>query len=814
MRTLLPDIRYALRTWTRTPGVTLVALLTLALGIGANTTIFSIIDATLLRPLDFPEPDRLMSIWKGRIDDPKSHGIISMPNYRDMAGRSSSWQALAIFDSAGRGYNLTDGVEPEQVSGVRVTASFFRVLGIEPMLGRAFLPEEETAGRDRVVVLSHGLWTRRFGADPAVVGRTIDIDASAYTVVGVMPPEFHFQFWSGRRELWVPAGWTEGDQDPSSNSFVAIGRLKPDVSPEQARAEMETVGRALVALYPNSRPDLTLRVVPISTYGTEDLRAAMQVLLGVVGFVLLIACANVANIMLARATARQREFAIRGALGASRSRIVTQLLTESVLLSAAGGLCGLLVSVWATGLLVPILPGNVMMLPLRSVDDFGVSWSILAFTLAVSLLSGVLFGLAPAWSAFRGNLTEPLNDQARGSTPGARARLRHALVASEIALTVVILAGAGVMILSLARLLDISPGLDPRNVLVMSISQPQSDLYYGPPDNPRFCQGLTEVVGGLAGVRSVSGIAHLPLSGGGAGRAIAIEGQPAPDPANLPSAAYTVACPDSLGALGIPLVSGRDFTARDATSAPHVALVNERFARRFWPNEDAVGRRFKIGGMASDNPWMTVVGVFRDVRHWGLHAETRPAFIRPFPQAGWPWLTVVVKTETAPLTFAEPVRKALLIVDPHQPAGSPQTMEQVIERSVSGRRFPMLLVTTFGALALLLAAVGIAGVVGYSVAQRTQEIGVRVALGAQSGDVMRLIMGHTMRWAAAGLVVGLAGAYAVLRVLVSQLHGVEAADPLVLGGVSVLLLIVAIAAAYVPARRVLGVDPVTALRCG
>jgi putative ABC transport system permease protein len=315
-------------------------------------------------------------------------------------------------------------------------------------------------------------------------------------------------------------------------------------------------------------------------------------------------------------------------------------------------------------------------------------------------------------------------------------------------------------------------------------------------------------------VRSVSGIAHLPLSGAGAGRAVSIEGQSAPDPARLPSASYTVACPDILGALGIPLVAGRDFTARDTASAPHVALVNERFAQRFWPNEDAIGRRFKIGGMANDNPWMTVVGVFRDVRHWGLHAEMTPAFMRPFPQAGWPWLTVVVKTETAPLTFAEPVRKALLIVDPHQPAGTPQTMEQVIERSVSGRRFPMLLVTAFGALALLLAAVGIAGVVGYSVAQRTQEIGVRVALGAQSGDVMRLIVGHTMRWAVAGLVVGLAGAYAVLRVIVSQLHGVEAADPLVLGGVSVLLLVVAIAASYLPARRALGVDPVTALRCG
>jgi putative ABC transport system permease protein len=535
-------------------------------------------------------------------------------------------------------------------------------------------------------------------------------------------------------------------------------------------------------------------------------------MLAVVGFVLLIACVNVANLTLARAAARHRELAIRRALGAGRGRIVRQMLTESVLLALVGGAGGLLLALWGTSLLPEILPRNLTLIPLRPLDRIGVDRTVLAFTVGLAGLTGILFGLAPAFASFRGDLNEPLKENARGSTQGGKNRLRYALVASEVALTLVVLAGAGLMITSVARLLGVDPGLDARNVLLMQMSLPQEDLYYGPPGNPRFCQALDEQVGAVPGVLSVSTIAHLPLGGGLAGRGLTIEGRPDPSPENQPSAAYSVACPNILRSLGIPLLGGREFTVADAVGAPAVALVNEGMARRFWPGEDAVGKRFKIGGVNSDNPWMTVVGVSRDVRHWGLDGEIRPSFLRPYSQAAWPNSTIVVKTAAEPLSLVGPVKKALGIIEPNQPVAGVRTMEAVVDASVSGRRFPMLLLSGFALLALGLAGVGIAGVVGYSVAQRTQEIGIRMALGAQGRDVLGLVVGHSLAWTAAGLAAGLAASFGLLRFLGTLLYGVRPIDPTVLSAVSLILVCVAVGASYLPARRASRVDPVAALR--
>ena len=809
MTGLTNDLRYAVRSWGRSPGFTAVAVVTLALGIGANTTMFSVVNATVLAPLPFPEPERLVSVWKGRTASPDSRNIVSLQDYRLWQESNDSLQALAVFDSAGRGYNLSGQGEPERISGVRVTASFFDVLGVAPLLGRTFLPEEEEPGRDGVVILSHGLWARSFGAEASVVGRTIRIDGEPRMVVGVMPAHFRFQFMSDERELWVPAGWTRGDRSGESNSFIAIGRLKPGVSLAAARSQLSAIGPAM-AQPGEPYAEWTVRVEGIE-FGTGDVRGTLAMLLGVVGFVLLIACANVANLMLARAATRQREMAVRTALGAGRARILRQLLTESVLLGALGGGVGLLLAAWGTSLLLPVLPAGLRFMPLRPIEGIEIDGTVLGFSVAVSVLSGILFGLAPAAATLRADLSQPLKEGARGATHG-RHRLRHSLITAEVALTMVTLAGAAAMIMSVSRLLGVDPGLDPRNVLVMSTSLPQEDPYYSPPENLQFCRQLAQEVGSLPGVVAASAVAHLPLGGGSAGRSYVVEGRSDPGRGNEPAASYSVACPDLLRALGIPLVAGREFGDRDTPGAPEVAIVSETMARREWPDQDAVGQRFKLGGVASDAPWLTVVGVFEDIRQFGLNNDPPPLFYRPYPQAGWPFMTVVVRTATAPATFATAVRESLARIESEQPVSGIRTMEEVLGMSLSARRFPMLLLSGFALLALVLAAVGIAGVVGYSVVQRTREIGLRMALGAAPEDVLRLLVGSSLGWTLGGVALGLLASVGLLRVLSTLLYDVVPYDPLVLGAAALLLTAVALAATYIPARRAMGVNPVVALR--
>ena len=813
MQSLVSDLRYAFRILLNSPSFTVIAVLTLALGIGANTAIFSVINAVLLKPLPFPDPDRLVLVWENNIHEPNRTNIVSAPNFLDWQKQNHVFESIAIFDSAGKGYNLSEGKEPERVSGVRVSAGFFDVLGIKPLLGRTFFPEEEILGKNYEVVLSYGLWQRRYGGDPGIIGKTIKVDGESYTAVGVMPREFRFQFWSNLRQLWVPVGYTEGDRGRGSHSFVSIARLKSGVTVAQARAEMDTIGRGLQQQYPRDNAGESATVAAMSDYQIRDLRPTLLALFAVVGFVLTIACVNVANLMLARSAARRKEFAIRNALGAGRFRIVRQLLTESVLLAMTGGIAGLFVASLGLRLLDLILPGRLMFIAFRPLDSIPMDGRVFGFSLLLSCLTGMLFGLVPALSAHRSDLNEPLKEGGgRGATQGGGRQLRNFLVTCEVALALVVLAGAGLMVESMARLLGVDPGFNPKNVLTLHMSLPQKNTYYGPPEHARFCQDLAVQVGTLPGVASVSGISHLPMQGN-AGRGFVIEGQADPGPEHQPGAGYSVACPGYFRTLDVPLLEGREFTDEDTVSAPGVIVINQTMARRYWPKEDPVGKRIKIGYFDSHEPWLTVVGVVGDVRHWGLDREVRPEFFRPYTQAAWPVMTIVVRTALAPASFTRPVKQALADIEPEQPVSDTSTLEEVVRDSVGSRRFPMLLLSAFAFLALGLAAVGITGVVSYAVTQRTHEIGIRLALGAQPRDVLRLIVGGSMAWALAGVVLGIAGAAGVTRFLSELLYGVRPTDPMVFCAVSLILTGVALLASYIPARRSMQVDPIVALRC-
>jgi putative ABC transport system permease protein len=813
MGTFLSDLRYGLRTLGRNPGFTIVSVITLALGIGANTTIFSVINTTLLRPLPFPDSDRMALVWEAFGKGPDNENIVSAPNFWDFQRQSRSFESMAIFDSGGRGYNLSatgTKAEPEQVSGLRVSAGFFPVLGVKPFLGRTFLPEEEIAGRDHEVVLSYGLWERRYAGDPALVGKTIKVDGEDFTVVGVMPREFQWQFWSNPRQLWVPVGYTKTDYGRDENSFILIARLKPGVTAAQADAEMKTIAGHLAQQYPAEDVNMSAIVQPLAEFGMREIKTTTLALLAAVGFVLLIACVNVANLLLARGAARQKEFAIRRALGAAGSRIARQLVTESLLLAVLGGAAGMVLAVWGSEVLFRVFRLDHLHLPMREIDSVAVDGRVLAFALVVSLCTGALFGMAPAFSALRSSINDPLKEGGRGSAQGAGGRLRNALVTSEVALALVVLCGAGLMIKSITRLLGVDPGLNPKNVLTMQVSVPQEIIYNGPPGLPRFCQDIDEHAGAIPGVVSVSAVAQLPFEGS-AGRGFQIEGRPPAKPGDMPGAGYSVACPNYFRTMGIPVLKGREFTQQDTLSAPGVIVINETMAHHFWPKEDPIGRAIRLGG--SDGPRLTVVGVTGDVHYQGLNEPVHQEFFRPYTQGAWPVMNIVVRTNSAPAQFTPAIKRALAEVLPDRPVSDVDTMENIVHDSTGSTRFPMLLLSAFAVLALVLAAVGIVGVVSYSVAQRTHEIGIRMALGARTLDVLNMVVKGSMGWVLAGIGIGIVGSLGLTRLLGDLLYGVRPADPVVLGAVSVLLTIVAGLASYLPARRAAKVDPMVALRC-
>ncbi len=569
---------------------------------------------------------------------------------------------------------------------------------------------------------------------------------------------------------------------------------------------MAGIATRLSQQYPNDDADMSATVIPMGDFGLEVLRRVVWALLAAVGFVLLIACVNIANLLLARGAARQKEFALRQALGAAGSRIARLVLTESLLLALLGGVCGLVLAVWSTRLLPAMFPADGLNLPLRQVSTIPVDRWVLVFTLLVSCLTGILFGLAPALHALRGDVTEPLKDGGRGSTAGGGRRLRHVLVAAEVALALVLLSGAGLMIESMSRLLGVDPGFNPKNVLTFGMSLPQEDLYNGPPGHPRFCQDLDEHVSAVPGVMAVGAVGHLPMEGD-AGRSFAVEEQYDPGPGHRPGAHYSVACPNYFKALGVPVLAGREFSHQDTVAAPGVVIINQSMADKYWPKQNPVGRR-----ILEDNSWLTVVGVVGDVRHWGLDNGVESQFFRPYTQAAWPVMTVVVRTVGPPMSFTPAIKKAMSEVEPDRPVSGIETMQNIVQDSLGPKRFPTLLLSGFAMLALVLAAVGILGVVSYSVAQRTHEIGIRMALGARADDVMKLMVSGSMTWVVVGIGVGIAGSLGLTRLLGTLLYDVKPSNPVVLGTVTLLLTCIGLLASYIPARRAAKVDPMVALR--
>jgi putative ABC transport system permease protein len=800
---IVRDLRYAVRMLAARPGFTAVAVLTLALGIGANTAIFSVVRSLLLEPLPFRDPDRLVMLWEADAENPQRMSIVSMPNYADFSRGVKALENTAIFEYLN--FNFSGEGEAERVPGLRVSASAFTVLGVEPELGRTFTPEEDAPGHD-VAIISHALWQRRFGGRRDIVGATARINGLAYQIVGVMPPSFIFP--AREAGVWTPIAFNEEDQGRNSHSFNAMGRLRPGVTLAAANAEIDTLARALAKQYPESNGGNTAVLTPMRDLGVAQLRPTLFALMGAVAFVLAIACVNVANLLLAQSSSRRQEFAVRAALGASRRRLAAQLLAEALVIATAGGAAGLAVAWASTQLLTGVLPASIVSAPFRDAGrGIHLDPRMLAFTASISILTGMLFGLAPL-AGIRRNAD--LRAGGTRSTTGRMSAIRTTLVATEVALALVVLVAAGLMVKSLMRVFGNDPGLNPSNVLVLTMSLPQPD-FYGPPVRKTFCSDVTERVGTLPGVVTAGAISHLPLSGANAGRSFSIEGRTLP-PGQNASAAYRLTCPGYFKALGIPLLKGRDFDARDATESPGVVIINEETAKRYWPDDDPVGKRFKLGRPDGSNPWMTVVGVVGNVRHFGLDDVARREMFRPYSQAAWPMMTIVAKTATDPAGFATAVRGALQRIDPDLPVGRTTTMAAIQTNSTGARRFPMILLAAFGGVALALAVVGVYGVVSYVVTQRTREIGIRVALGARRAQVIRLVLLGAMRPVVAGLVVGAAGAVFAARLLGALLYQVKPGDPTVIAGIGALLAAAAVVASLVPGARATRVDPITVLR--
>jgi len=802
---LAQDLRFGMRMLAKHPGFTLVAVITLALGIGANTAIFSVVNKVLLQPLPFKDSDRLVIVWEEGTAQGFPRNSVSAANYIDWRDQNQVFEGIAILGRMN--FNLTGAGEPERIDGRRVSANLFDLLGVEPRLGRAFLPEEDQPGSNRVVILSHGLWQRRFGSDSTIIGKPLTLNGQSFTVIGVMPP--HFQFPRPQDELWVPIAFTSQEaSNRGNNSYEVIARIRPGVNLGQAQAEMNTIAARLKQQYPDVVKSSGAVVIPLHEQLVGDIKLALIVLLSAVGFVLLIACANVANLLLARAAVRQKEIAVRIALGASRMRLIRQFMIESLLLAALGGVVGLLLALWGVSLLKALIPENISQVQAITVDA-----KVLGFTIVVSLLTGLIFGLAPATQSSKVNLNETLKEGGRDSASGSHGnRIRGLLVVAEVAVSLVLLIGAGLLINSFLRLLNVDAGFRADNLLTINVVLPE--LKY--PDQARrtaFYSDLLSRIEALPGVHSAAVTNYIPLTLQGDTFGISIEGRPDPGPDKRPDIVTRVISPKYFSTMGIELLQGREFGEEDRVDSPRVVVVSETMARRLWPGEDPIGKRIKPGPPDSPLPWRTIIGVVKDVRQFELKADPKlqmyycyvqPAFFVPS--------YLVVRTDVEPLSLAAAVREAVWGIDKDQPVSNVRTMKEVLSESIARQRFSMLLLGIFALLALVLAAVGIYGVMSYSAAQRTREIGIRMALGAQSRDVLRLAIGQGMRLALVGVAVGLIGALALTRLIESLLFGVSTTDPATFAVITILLVAVALLACYIPARRATRVDPLVALR--
>jgi putative ABC transport system permease protein len=802
------DIRFGFRTLLRSPATSAVALITLALGIGANTAIFSVVNGVLLQPLAFPDPDEIVAVWESNPGRGFPRFSTSPPNFEDWRRENQVFEEMCAA-SLGR-FNLTGGDRPESIQGVQVTPEFFSVMGVRPALGRGFLPDEGKPGAAKVVVLSEGLWQRRFGSDPGILNRQLMIDGESHTVVGVMPPGFDFPV---EREIWTALPWDFSPEMRGAHFLFTIGRLKDGVTLDRALTEMKTLASRLERQYPESNTGWTVTMMRMQDLIVEDVRPALLLLLAAVGFVLLIACANVANLLLARMASREREIAVRSALGAGRIRLVRQMLTESLVLFLVGGLLGLLFAALANRVLLSLYASG---LPRES--EVGLDGKVLLFTLALSLLTGLLFGLAPALSATSGRLYGALKEGGRAMAGGARGKMiRNLLVLGEVAIALILLVGAGLLLRSFERLRAVDPGFRPEGVLSAQLVLPQQK-YAEEASQINFTRELLERLRAIPGVRSADTVFPLPLGGNGFVLTFRVEGKPAPRPGEAPNANVRVVTPDYFQTMGTRLLQGRPFTPQDSPDAVPVIIVNKTMADKLWPGENPIGKRITYDDPEEpDISWREVVGVAANVHHSDLEQE-------PGSEVYWPQLqspvggelNVIVRTEGDPARLSGAVREAVSAVDSDLPIDRVRTMEVVVAEALSGSRFQTVLLGIFAGVALLLAAIGVYGVISYSVAQRTHEIGIRMALGARRQQVLRLVIRQGMTLVLIGVAVGLVFAVILSWWLsdrvAAYLYGGQAIDPLILVVVPLMLLGVALVANWLPARRATLVDPQVALR--
>jgi putative ABC transport system permease protein len=799
MDSIIKDIRYGVRGLLKRPGFTVIALVALALGIGANTAIFSLVNAVVLRPLPYPDPDRLVWVF-GNIRSGGNRASVSPPDFLDYRSQNKTFEQFAASGTSPLAVNLTGSGDPERVMASSVTGNYFDTFGITPAMGRGFTLENEKTGQDQVTVLSHAFWQKRFAGDPNIVGKTITLDSKSYQIVGVMPAGVSFPQTA---ELWVPINFADPDMKMRKAHFLRpIGRLKSGVTLTQAQADTDVVAAHLEQQYPDSNSGWSLRLLSLREQLVGGTRTTLFVLFGAVGFVLLIACANVANLLLVRAAARQKEIALRTALGASRLRIIRQMLTESLLLSILGGGLGALLAVWGVQLLVTLSANS-----LPPTANVAIDTNVLAFTFAISIVTGLLFGLAPAFRTANVNLIDSLKDGARGSEGTLRNRTRSLLVVFESAVAVILLIGAGLLVRSLIALQRVDPGFDANNVLTLRMDLPNKK-YEGEGKKSNFYEQLEARVSSIPGVQSVGLITELPMSGQLNDLPFTVEGRPPVTVDQAFDADFRLVNQHYFSALHIPLLRGRNFTQQEVREGKLVTVVSQQLVDTVFPNEDPMGKRLisAMGGQAFE-----IIGVVGDIRHRSLQSQPFPAMYFPVLDAS-NRMNLVIRTQNDPLSIVGAVRQQVKALDPDQPVSAVKRMSDWVDSSVSSQRYSTTLLATFAALAMVLAATGIYGVMSYTVAQRTHEIGVRMALGARRRDVLKLVVRHGMLLTLVGVILGLAGALGLTRVMATLLFGVTAKDPLTFVAVAGLLSAVAFIACLVPALRATRVNPLVALR--
>ena len=812
MDALIQDLKFAVRLLIKSRGFTAVAVLTLAVGIGANTAIFSLVNAVLLRQLPYKSPDQLVRVWSSRTDRDKAN--FSLPDFIDYRDQNRTLEQISGFSTWNA--NLVNAGEPERVFGVRSSANIFQMLGVNAEIGRTLLNEDDNPSNPRVVVLSHGLWNRRFGMSPDIIGRQLTLNDENYIVAGVLPPGFAFPGMEA--DIVVPL---VPDADPlrkerASISFLnVIGRLKEGVTQQQAETDLNGIATQLQQSYPVANASKKgTKLVSLHEELVGNFRLAFLVLLGAVGLVLLIACANLANLVLAKASTRYKEMAIRLAIGATRGRLVRQLLTENILLALIGGLLGLILTKPALNSIIAFSPSS-----LPRTSEIGLDARVLLFTLLISLLSGVLFGLMPTFRISKVSFTEELKGSGKGaSDAGRRNSVRNLLILFEVALSLLLLISAGLLAKSFLRLQAVSPGFDIKNLLVMRLSLPKAQ-FSKPESVTAFYEQLTSRIKNLPGVQSVGATSALPLSGANVRINFNILGRPPASLSEQPLTQYRITGPDYCRTMDIPVLSGRDFTERDTPQTHHVAIINESFARQYWPDGSPLGAHIKIDDNNQAPREVEIVGVVGDVRHTGLHLDPAPEIYVPIsqiPEENVPLLTNnmnwVVKTSAEPLLLAGAIRREIQSVNGNIPSGSTRSMEQFLSSALAPSRFNLFLIGVFAIAALILSSTGIYAVISYSVAQRTHEIGIRMALGAQKLDVLKLVVGGSLKVVLIGVALGLAGAYILTRMLSNLLFGISVTDPSTFVAMPLLLIIIALLASYIPARRAARVEPIIALR--